>query len=279
MNPSTDADATTVAPDDGVVRLLRLLSRRGASAHLTAGGDTVVSSPGRTPGAVPAAVLETACAGGWVAVSSGTLALTRTGRASLRRILSTAEARETSPPASRTAAPPAAHAPSIDLKESPLAWLARRQRATGEPLISPAQLAAGERFRADFWFAGLSPRVTSSWSANGSAGRSRKSGGYCPAEQTDAMIGARERVRRALEAVGPELSGILIDVCGHLKGLEQAERDADWPKRTAKVVLDLALNSLARHYGLIAVGPRRGAAPTRHWGAPGYRPAADPTVD
>jgi hypothetical protein len=278
MSVPTNAAAMPVAPDDGIVRLLRLLARRGASAVLTAGGDAVVSAPGRAPATVPATALQQARAGGWVAISDGAVALTRTGRTSLRRILSTTEARETRNPASRSAAPPAAQAPSIDLQESPLAWLARRQRATGEPLISPAQLAAGERFRADFWFAGLSPRVTSSWSANGSASRTRKSGGYCAAEQTDAMIGARERVRRALEAVGPELSGILIDVCGHLKGLEQAERDAEWPKRTAKVVLDLALNALARHYGLIATAPRR-AGRARHWGAPDYRPPAEVPVE
>ena len=72
---------------------------------------------------------------------------------------------------------------------------------------------------------------------------------------------------------GPELAGILVDVCCHLKGLEAAERDRGWPLRSAKVVLQLGLSSLARHYGFGAVAGR-GASPgqVRHWGADNYRP-------
>jgi hypothetical protein len=89
----------------------------------------------------------------------------------------------------------------------------------------------------------------------------------------DSVAGARERVRRALTAVGPELAGVLIDVCCHLKGLEEAEREAGWPQRSGKVVLQLALTRLARHYGIgEAASPARRGAPVRHWGSEDYRP-------
>jgi hypothetical protein len=59
------------------------------------------------------------------------------------------------------------------------------------------------------------------------------------------VIAAKERVMRALDAVGPELSQVLVDICCELKGLEKAERSHDWPQRAGKVVLQLGLTRLA----------------------------------
>ena len=169
---------------------------------------------------------------------------------------------------------PARQQPTLNPAESPIAWLRRRKDKDGEPMISQPQFDAGERLRADFWFAQMTPRVTANWSAVGGTGRRRKSGAGSSSDMLDSVAAARERVGRALAVVGPELAGVLIDVCCHLKGLEAAEREAGWPQRSGKVVLQLALSRLARHYGLgesaSHATPR--AAQVRHWGSGDYRP-------
>lgn len=133
--------------------------------------------------------------------------------------------------------------------ESPLAWLARRKGRDGQAMIGASQFMAGEKLRADFTRGHLSPRVTADWSA--SSGGRQRGGGNGAGDMTDATIAARQRVRLALEACGPELSGLLMDVCCFLRGLEDVERERGWPPRSAKVVLQLALDRLARHYGLL----------------------------
>jgi len=146
--------------------------------------------------------------------------------------------------------------------ESPLAWLARRKGRDGRAMISPTQFIAGEKLRADFTRGHLSPRVTSDWSAPTGA-RSRTFGGA--GEMTDLVVASRQRVRLAMEACGPEFSGILMDVCCFLRGLEEVERERGWPSRSAKIVLQLALDRLARHYGLREEARGEASARVRTW--------------
>jgi len=135
---------------------------------------------------------------------------------------------------------------SIDDAESPLIWLARRKGRDGRALIEPIQLLAGERLRSEFTRAQLMPRVTANWSAAVADGaRGASAAGF-----TDAVLSARQRVHRALDAVGPEFSGLLLDVCCFLKSLTDVEGERGWPARSGKVVLQLGLDRLARHYGL-----------------------------
>jgi hypothetical protein len=198
----------------------------------------------------------------------GRLTLTEAGRARIRREASTIgeidpfRAQHLSL-ARRLVATPDGHADvAFDEAESPLAWLARRKGRDGQPLIQDVQLQAGERLRADFTRAHLTPSVTSNWDPSRAEGRRGQSGG---GTFTDAVVAAREQVNRALEAVGPEFADVLLDVCCFLKGLEDVGRERRWPPRSAKVVVQLGLDRLARHYGLANEACGRAHAPIRTW--------------
>lgn len=182
------------------------------------------------------------------------------------------------PKAPALAVQPAAK-PAVDPAESPLAWLRRHKDKSGRPLISALQFDAGERLRADFHQAAMGPRVTVDWSGIGGGGSGGRSTGNHTAgvDIRDAIASAQQRVRRALSGVGPVSAGLLIDVCGHLVGLEEIERRRGWPVRSGKIALQLALSELARHYRL--PGSERFddeiVTRLRHWGADGYRPVVE----
>lgn len=144
----------------------------------------------------------------------------------------------------------------FDCAESPLAWLRTRRDSTGEPLISDEQYCAGLRLHADFIASQLSPRITTNWESPvvGAPHRGLM-------HQSEKILAAKKRYYAALDAVGPELSRILVEVCCFATGIESAERILGWPRRSGKVVLQLALTSLARAYGIIA--PPR-SAPSSH---------------
>ncbi|WP_377275769.1 DUF6456 domain-containing protein [Rhizobium sp. R86522] len=152
-----------------------------------------------------------------------------------------------------------------NLQESPLFPLLRLKEKDGRPFLPDEAVAAGERLAADFDFAGLQPRITASWQPRLAT---RNKGAPPPATDfADATLSARTRVNRAVQAMGPELSGVALDVCCFGKGLETVEHERQWPARSAKLMLRTALLSLARHYAPPPVRLR-----ARHWGDEGFRP-------
>ncbi|WP_199498781.1 MULTISPECIES: DUF6456 domain-containing protein [Mesorhizobium] len=155
---------------------------------------------------------------------------------------------------------------AINLNESPLGQIAKRKDKQGKSFLNEIEVRAGERLRSDYTRGQMMPRLGANWEARVSSGR--RGGGV--AELTETALAARMRVEKAIVAVGPELSGVLIDVCCFLKGLEVVEAERLWPARSAKIVLKAALGALSRHYE----PPRtRPTGNIQHWGAAGYKPS------
>ncbi len=276
-SPSAQPDADQLHLD--LASALRKLSGRACVVRLArdehGGSPRIILMTARgEAGEIARADFDRARAAGFLEEidgGGGTYRLSAKGREAVRRLISDGTI-------NGAITPPTPTRPGFNADESPLAWLRRRKGKNGAGLISELEFLAGERLRADFAFAQLTPRVTASWNAAlGASAGGRRGVPGAGVEMADGVLAAAERVNRALHAVGPELSGILVDVCCHLKGLEDLERSIGWPQRSGKVVLQIALRRLASHYGLwreTSAAQSAGTRP-RHWGAPDYRPAID----
>lgn len=225
--------------------MIRLLRRVGASKASLKASDPALDMN----------LLRDARAQGYIDHGGASLKLTPLGRRILKKALSEGLL-EAPHPLSRAGAGQVNEGSvqsqsSVPSKEAsrkgPLGWLAGRQNPDGAPLLSREQVVAGETLQTDYEFGQLTRSLRSNW-------RTQNVGGGTGQEKdlTSAALSARRRTEQALAAIGPELSGVVVDVCCFGKGLQQVEFERQWPARTARVVLSLGLSSLARHYGMSA---------------------------
>ena len=126
---------------------------------------------------------------------------------------------------------------TVNIAESPLSWL----HAHGH--LDDRLFAAGERLRTDYERAQLAPSITMSWDAV----RIRGTGdsGLNPSER---QIAARARFEGALLMAGRGLEDILWRVVCACESLPVAEKALEWPARSGKLVLKLALDRVADFY-------------------------------
>lgn len=127
---------------------------------------------------------------------------------------------------------------AVNLAESPLTWLHSRGHLTDR------QFDAGERLRSDFERAQLAPSVTMRWDPVRVDGGSHDCG-LTPSER---QLSAKARFDAAMAEAGPGLSDILWRVACAGEGLPAAEKALEWPARSGKLVLRLALDRVASYY-------------------------------
>ena len=277
--------------DDDILRearrVLPLLAERDsylAAGEAGPGTETIFAvccegSKRRVAQPVTSGAVEVFLERGWIAGQKSRLAITDAGSAWLRRQSVATEPfrQQHQLRAQATRVVAGARRPVVvNDGESPLGWLRRRKDKLGAPLITEYQFQAGERLRADFTRARMMPRVTANWESAAPSRRARRTP-QASNSIGDGALAAKQRVNKALHAVGPELAGILIDVCCHLQGLAEAEQNSGWPQRSGKVILQIALTRLARHYGMVSetelAKPIRHRL--RHWGTEDFKPSLD----
>ncbi len=126
---------------------------------------------------------------------------------------------------------------TVNMAESPLTWLHARGH------LDERQFDAGERLRADYERAQLSPSVTMRWDpvrVDGGGGD-----GLTPSER---QLAAKARFDGAMAEAGSGLNDILWRVACACEGLPEAEKGLGWPARSGKLVLRLALDRVADFY-------------------------------
>lgn len=125
---------------------------------------------------------------------------------------------------------------TVNVAESPLSWLHARGH------IDDRLFDAGERLRADFERAQLSPSTTMRWDPV------RVKGGSGDLSPSERQIAARERFNGAIAQAGKGLTDILWRVVCAGESLPTAERTLAWPARSGKLVLRIALDRVADFY-------------------------------
>jgi hypothetical protein len=126
---------------------------------------------------------------------------------------------------------------TVNLAESPLGWLHARGH------LSERLFDAGERLRADYERAQIAPGVTMRWDPVRI--RSTNDNALTPGER---QVAARRRFEGAIAAAGKGLQDILWRVVCACQAVTAAERELEWPARSGKLVLRLALERVADFY-------------------------------
>ena len=139
-------------------------------------------------------------------------------------------------PRRRPGTAPRRRSVTVNLAESPLGWL----HAHGH--LDDRLLAAGEKLRSDYERAQLAPAVTMRWEPVRIRGVSAR---LAPSER---QIAARQRFDGAIAAAGKGLADILWRVVCACETVPAAEKALDWPARSGKLVLRLALDRVADFY-------------------------------
>lgn len=232
-------------------------ARPGPSGRWTVEGSKAASLDGGAVRALAAA--------GLLAMEGGSCRATREARQWLRRQLAEADGAFAAQHRLEHRRPDGT---TLNLAESPLARLARATE--GQPaFLASHHLEAGERVRRLVERAQLQPRLTMSYSAAHRAGGKSMSQ---PAAISDMAADARKALAELHRILPADCAGVVLDVCGLLKGLQTVEIERGWPRRSAKLVLRIGLDQLAHHYGLAPVAVGAESRRAHAWLGEGARP-------
>ena len=125
--------------------------------------------------------------------------------------------------------------------------LSKERGPNNMPFLSAAEVQAGELFQRDHSRCYGGSKIT-------------QSVGSVRVDQSRLNSTEQDMIRRldngrayqaAVDALGPSLDQAAYVICGEGKSLDQLEREQSWSRGSGRMILKLALQRLALHYGTI----------------------------
>lgn len=158
--------------------------------------------------------------------------------------------------------------PVADDFEIPAIAMLARPRGSDPAFLAAHHLMAARRIRRLFERTQLRQRTTMTYGPR--IGTSRRPENAD--DITDMAADARKALGRLYRQLPADCMDVVIDICGFEKGLQDVEAERGWPRRSAKLVLRIGLDAIARLNGLTetATGPE--APRQRLWMDDGARP-------
>ncbi len=144
-----------------------------------------------------------------------------------------------------------------------------RTRKDAPAFLAPHHIEAAIRFRLLFDRAQLRQRTTMHYGPRSDGGG--VNGGM--ADISDMAADARRQINAIHKQLPRDCAGVLFDACGCEMGLQDIEAARNWPRRSGKLVLRIALEALAQilHLQTVAEGPER--SESRAWRGDKAKPA------
>lgn len=148
----------------------------------------------------------------------------------------------------------------MTIEDNTLARLATGR--DGSAFLAPHHMLAAARLEHLIARSRVVARVTMSYDPT-RVGRSAAGNGA--AEVSDSAADARQKLNRLAGTIPADCWGVVFDVCGLGKGLQEIETERRWPRRSAKLVLRIGLDQLAQQFGLQPVGQGADHAKAQSW--------------
>lgn len=134
-----------------------------------------------------------------------------------------------------------------DCEYSPLLKLFNRQKNLAQKYLTPLHLQAGQKIFEHYLAANMQPNITMNWERLSAPPQPHYTGAKETGHSEQAYI-AQRKLYESLKYVGQEFAAILVEICLFGKGLEATEKAMNWPARSGKLLLVMALDRLAIHY-------------------------------